>query len=317
MVFWCVGDLSKLTNVSVQTLHHYDRIGLLKPSLRLSNGYRAYHEPDVVRLQQIVALKFFGFELAQIQKLLMPDVSIHEHFLVQEKILREKSDQYNRAASCLRAIIEKTPEKDVHHHDIIKLTEVFYMLEKDNNTWVGKILTPEELKDYVSFEKSLEGRIHEKESFTQKWQDLVNTIKKSYLTVDPASPKGIALGKSIMDLVDRLYGKEFAHLKCSIWEKGFKKGLVEGQENYMPPEIIDWMDKATTAYHKQRIHAVIDEIVQQKDDTEVLGHWNALMEEMFGSDQTRINGVVRAVLEQTKSDRVKQWFLKLETIDLH
>jgi DNA-binding transcriptional MerR regulator len=47
MTKWYVKDLSKLTNVSVQTLHHYDRIGLLKPSLRLANGYRLYSEKDL------------------------------------------------------------------------------------------------------------------------------------------------------------------------------------------------------------------------------------------------------------------------------
>lgn len=46
MAEWYVKDLSKLTGVSVQTLHHYDRIDLLKPSVRLSNGYRIYSETD-------------------------------------------------------------------------------------------------------------------------------------------------------------------------------------------------------------------------------------------------------------------------------
>ncbi|HAT9096872.1 TPA: MerR family DNA-binding transcriptional regulator, partial [Legionella pneumophila subsp. pneumophila] len=60
MTQWFVKDLSQLTSVSVQTLHHYDRIGLLKPSLRLANGYRVYSEKDLLKLQQIIALKFFG-----------------------------------------------------------------------------------------------------------------------------------------------------------------------------------------------------------------------------------------------------------------
>jgi len=51
-------------------LHHYDKIGLLKPSMRLSNGYRLYSETDLLKLQQIIALKFFGFELSQIKLLL-------------------------------------------------------------------------------------------------------------------------------------------------------------------------------------------------------------------------------------------------------
>jgi len=41
MAQWYVKDLSKLTGVSVQTLHHYDRIGLLKPSIRLPNSLKS------------------------------------------------------------------------------------------------------------------------------------------------------------------------------------------------------------------------------------------------------------------------------------
>lgn len=43
---WYVKEISKLTHVSVQTLHHYDRIGLLTPSIRLANNYRVYSEKD-------------------------------------------------------------------------------------------------------------------------------------------------------------------------------------------------------------------------------------------------------------------------------
>ena len=67
---WYAKALSELTYVSVRTLHHYDKIGLLKPTLRQSNGYRLYSEKDLLKLQQIIALKFFGFELSQIKLLL-------------------------------------------------------------------------------------------------------------------------------------------------------------------------------------------------------------------------------------------------------
>lgn len=42
MAQWYVKKLSRLTQVSVKTLYHYESIGLLKPSMRLDNGYRVY-----------------------------------------------------------------------------------------------------------------------------------------------------------------------------------------------------------------------------------------------------------------------------------
>jgi len=92
MTQWYVKDLSKLTGVSVQTLHHYDRIGLLKPSMRLANGYRVYSEADLLQLQQIVALKFFGFSLAEIKSLLAGNVSAVEHFAAQVKFLEQQAN---------------------------------------------------------------------------------------------------------------------------------------------------------------------------------------------------------------------------------
>src|SRR5580693_5760563 len=91
MAQWYVKDLSKLTQVSVQTLHHYDRIGLLEPSVRLPNGYRLYSEKDLLKLQQIIALKYFGFELTQIRTLLMGEEDIIDHFAIQSQFLEEKA----------------------------------------------------------------------------------------------------------------------------------------------------------------------------------------------------------------------------------
>ena len=87
MTQWFVKDLSKLSGVSAQTLHHYDRIGLLKPSVRLPNGYRVYSEKDLLQLQQIIALKFFGFELSKIKALLTGNAGDLEHFSVQARLL--------------------------------------------------------------------------------------------------------------------------------------------------------------------------------------------------------------------------------------
>ena len=64
MKTWYAKQLSDLANVSIRTLHYYDKIDLLKPSIRRPNGYRLYSETDLAKLQQIVALKFFGFELS-------------------------------------------------------------------------------------------------------------------------------------------------------------------------------------------------------------------------------------------------------------
>jgi DNA-binding transcriptional MerR regulator len=48
-----VGDLARRTGLTVRTLHHYDEVGLLKPSGRSDAGYRLYSQADVQRLHGI------------------------------------------------------------------------------------------------------------------------------------------------------------------------------------------------------------------------------------------------------------------------
>lgn len=67
---YTVGELARLSGVTVRTLHHYDSIGLLMPTSRSDAGYRAYSRQDAARLGQILAYRACGLELAEIAALL-------------------------------------------------------------------------------------------------------------------------------------------------------------------------------------------------------------------------------------------------------
>jgi DNA-binding transcriptional MerR regulator len=61
-----VGELSRLTGVTVRALHHYDEIGLVRPSQRSAAGYRYYDDRDVLRLQQVLVFRELGVPLDEI-----------------------------------------------------------------------------------------------------------------------------------------------------------------------------------------------------------------------------------------------------------
>lgn len=65
-----VKQISACTGVSVRTLHHYDSIGLLKPTAATEAGYRLYDDAALQRLQQILLLRELGFPLKDIQAIL-------------------------------------------------------------------------------------------------------------------------------------------------------------------------------------------------------------------------------------------------------
>ncbi len=67
---YSVKELSKLAGISVRTLHHYDKIGLLKPAIRTEARYRLYGHNELLKLQQILFYKELGFTLGDIMDIL-------------------------------------------------------------------------------------------------------------------------------------------------------------------------------------------------------------------------------------------------------
>ena len=82
---WSIGELAEQTGLTVRTLHHYDEIGLARPSRRTAAGHRRYAAADVRRLHRIVALRGFGFALPEIAALL-DDTGLNARELVRRQL---------------------------------------------------------------------------------------------------------------------------------------------------------------------------------------------------------------------------------------
>lgn len=316
MTQWFVKDLGKLTGVSVQTLHHYDRIGLLKPSLRLSNGYRVYSEKDLLKLQQVIALKFFGFELSQIKHMLSEESNPLKHFKAQAHVLEQKATAMAEGAKTLKSIIASVDNNQpIPWETIIQLIEVYKMTEQLEHGWVKEIFTPDELKQYVEFEKELKANKspEQKAQFEKAWNLLVDEVKAN-LKQDPNSNQGVQLGKRIMDWVNGVYGKKYAHLRTKKFEQGFGegKGLDEAG---LTPEIVSWMDKAMDAYWRNRIYGILDQVGKCPSVT-VFALWNEVLDDMYGDEGDRKNTVQEIALKDDRvSDNAKAWLRNLSNRD--
>jgi len=70
-----INELAKLAGVSVRTLHYYDEIGLLKPSGLMTNGYRYYGKPELMKLQQILFYRELDFPLEKIKEIFQQCIS--------------------------------------------------------------------------------------------------------------------------------------------------------------------------------------------------------------------------------------------------
>ncbi len=70
---YSVSQLSKMAGVSIRTLHHYDKIGLLPARRRKDNGYREYDQSQLALLLQIIVYRKLGFSLDKIFKIVSSD----------------------------------------------------------------------------------------------------------------------------------------------------------------------------------------------------------------------------------------------------
>ena len=163
---YLVREFAKLTRVTVRTLHYYDQIGLLRPSFERPNGYRVYTDADLLRLQQIVTLKFMGFSLNQILELLETKGRIN-----QKKL--------------------------------IKIMEVIQMGEDVKKTWHEKFFTEAELKEFREVGKKYTPEMEA--AYRRSWAELIEEVKKN-LKADPASETAQSLAKKWTDLLNEAYG---------------------------------------------------------------------------------------------------------------
>lgn len=102
-----VGQVSRISGVTVRTLHHYDEIGLLRPSARTGAGYRSYSDVDLERLQSIRFYRELGFGLDEIATILDdPSVDAFEHLARQRELLTRRIEHMQRMVTTVERTME-------------------------------------------------------------------------------------------------------------------------------------------------------------------------------------------------------------------
>ena len=101
-----IKEAARLSGVSVKTLHHYDKIGLLVPH-KSEAGYRLYSEADLERLQVILYYKYLGFSLGKIAELLGQDwQGLLPHLTNQLNYLQQERERLDTLISTLQQTIQ-------------------------------------------------------------------------------------------------------------------------------------------------------------------------------------------------------------------
>jgi len=284
MTEWRIKEISDLTKISIRMLRYYDKIGLLKPSYRSSNGYRCYTAQDLAKLQQIIALRYFGFSLGTIQSILQKHHNIYAHLQAQQQVLKEQSIHLQQVNDALGDILKRlSPSGTPDWNDLITLIERYRMTENLRNklktTWAGRELSESQFEEYLSIYEQFPKEFAAKDK-------IVEQINNKELG-DPTGPDGERVALFMHDLSKKM--KELFSKQVK-----FSSSLLESMQSgklsqlQVTPEGAMWLSRAIISFWLKRWNALYDAIVENlKSDPEgktgkkIAGEWTGLIDEYF------------------------------------
>jgi MerR family transcriptional regulator, thiopeptide resistance regulator len=236
-------EFADLAGVTVRTLHHYDRLGLLRPG-RTGSGYRVYRERDLERLEQIVALKFLGLPLKQIGEVLARNGQDLQAVLrSQRAALEEKRRMLDRAIRAIReAEGEPTPAL---------LKKIIQEIEMQENTnWTEKYYGPE-ARAKIDARKT-EWLPEMQAQAEQAWRDVFKDAEAAIATgEDPAGARAQAIGErwKKLELAFTAGDREVADGLTKLWSDRANWPAVaqEQMKDFLNPEVWQFMRKVFEA----------------------------------------------------------------------
>src|SRR6516164_8726322 len=198
-----VGELAQRTGLTVRTLHHYDAIGLLRPSQHTEAGYRLYTAGDIARLQQVLSLRQLGFSLDEVRGCLdRPGFSPLEVLGLHLVRLRGQIEAQRRLCQRLETLAAHLRAAgEVSADEFLDAIEGITMLE----TLGAKYFTPEQMQ---AIKQGREQAGPENLSRMQeRWAELIALIRTEMEQgTDPADPKVQTLARRWQELLHQATG---------------------------------------------------------------------------------------------------------------
>jgi DNA-binding transcriptional MerR regulator len=241
-----VGELARRTGLTVRTLHHYDAIGLLKPSLHTEAGYRLYTAGDVARLQQVLSLRQLGFGLDEVRDCLdRPAFAPVEVIELHIARLREQIESQRKLCARLETLAAHLRTAgEVSADEFLHAIEEMTMLE----AMAEKYFTPKQMQAIKEARKQA-GQEH-LERMQEDWAELIALIRTEMEKgTDPADAKVQALARRWQDMVTRSTGGDpgIKQALKRMWEEQADTLAAQFGSKYDSRPIWAYIDRAIAA----------------------------------------------------------------------
>lgn len=246
-----VGELAKEMGVTVRTLQFYDKEGLLTPSAKSEGGRRLYTKKDMVKLHQILSLKYLGFSLGEIKTKLLPLDSSEDVAQIlgkQKVIIEEQIKELRTVAEAIDSLMaEVVLMKEVNFD---KYANIVGLLRQNNkNYWMFKLFDEKlmnHIRDRFMDDPQKGTMIH------QTYHAILDeTIALQQQGVSPESEKGLELAKRWWDMIMDFTGGDFSLLpelmKFNESKQGWDENIAKKQE-----QSDEFLGRALDAYFQQQ-----------------------------------------------------------------
>jgi DNA-binding transcriptional MerR regulator len=203
---FAVRAFARLAGVTVRTLQYYDNVGLLTPSHRTTAGHRRYLRSDLLRLQQILTLRYLGFALTQIRAILSrPDFDLAASLAVQRQVVRDRIGELERIDGALGAMLARRHATGHWEWDLV--THAAAAARAGLEQRGGKMdnyYSPEELRQRLA-EMGQQLAPDAVRQTEHEWTAIVHEVRAS-LDLNPTSAEARALAARWNALVRALAG---------------------------------------------------------------------------------------------------------------
>lgn len=235
-----VREFAELAGVTVRTLHHYDRLGLLRPA-RSDSGYRIYGIRDLERLERIVALKFLGIPLKRIRELLDQDNrDLREVLKSQRRALEEKRRRLDQTIAAVREA------EQVMQPDAAALKKIIEVIEmRDNAEFMSRYYS--EAARAKLGERGAQWSPELQERVSRQWTELFADVEAA-LDEDPAGEKAQALTVRWRTLVEEFTNRdpEITEGLGKLWadHRNWPESLQQQARPFSNPKVWEFIGRA-------------------------------------------------------------------------
>ena len=235
-----VGDLAERVGLSVRTLHHWDEVGLFRPSERTAAGHRLYSEADLSRLQRILSLRQLGLSLAEIgswlsrsDRSLADDLELHLSRLDREiRELDALRRRLGRVVGHLRAT------------GAVSVDDLFACMESTMN--VERHFTREQMETIERRGQELGADAIARTQ--EEWTELIAEVQAAMARgADPAGAEVQSLAARWRELVERFTGGDagIAEGVRQVWRQ--EGDAIRAQHGGPDPAMFEYMGRALAA----------------------------------------------------------------------